>query len=304
MSTTGTAVFFDGQTSRRQDVHVSLEHELTILRPDGSRIDGWPYESLRELSAPETLLRLTREGGRPLARLEIRDAALAEQIRLWSPNLHDSRKAEVGTARKVVFWSVFAVISFIVFSFFGIPRIASAVTPMLPWSIDRRMGETADAQLRHLLPVEEGAFECGADSDERPGREALDRLAVRGDVDVVARCGDHDALRGGAGDLRERARELLQALLRLGARDRERVVEALVQAERAASDREQDEQPRHQDAPGVAERPSAEGIEQCGHTRLRTASGGFDTDLYRIRMCIVIAGSDQPAVRRVGEGAP
>ncbi|WP_020180439.1 M48 family metallopeptidase [Methylopila sp. M107] len=179
MTTTGTAVFFDGLTSRRQDVHVSLEHELFILRADGARVDAWPYDDLRELSAPDGVLRLTREGGPPLARLEIRDAGLAGQIRDWSPELGKSRATEAGTTRKVVFWSVFAVVSLTVFSFFGIPRIAAAVTPMLPWGVDQKMGENAHAQLQAILPTRGGSFACGEGSEEKPGRDALDRLAKK-----------------------------------------------------------------------------------------------------------------------------
>ena len=179
MSTTGTAVFFDGLTSRRQDVHVSLEHEVFIVRADGSRIDSWPYDDLRELAAPQGLLRLTRNGGPPLARLEIRDPGLVEQIRSWAPGLGLARDAETGTTRKVVFWSLFAVVSLTIFSFFGIPQLAAAVTPLLPWSVDQRMGQAGDVQLRHLLPTRPGAFECGVGSEEKPGRDALDRLAKK-----------------------------------------------------------------------------------------------------------------------------
>lgn len=179
MTTTGTAVFFDGLTSRRQDVHVALEHDLLILRPDGSRLDVWPYEALRELSAPGGMLRLSREGGPPLARLEIRDAALAGDVRRLSPSLGASHAAESGVTRKVVFWSLFAVVSLTIFGFFGIPQIAAAVTPLLPWSVDQRMGQAADMQLRAVLPSGPGDFECGAGSQERPGREALDRLSKR-----------------------------------------------------------------------------------------------------------------------------
>lgn len=179
MTTSGTGVYFDGQTSRRQDVHVALEGELAIYRADGARLLTWPYEDVRELPAPDGVLRLCREGGPPLARLEIRDPALSGAIRDAAPKLGAAIKAESGVARKVVLWSLAAVVSLTVFSLYGIPAIATAATPLLPWSVDARMGEAADRQIRVIFPAREGDFECGGAPDERPGREALDRMAKR-----------------------------------------------------------------------------------------------------------------------------
>lgn len=179
MTTTGTGVYFDGQTSRRQDVHVALDGALTVYRSDGARLVQWPYDDVRELPSPEGVLRLGREGGPPLARLEIRDAGLAAAVRDSAPNLGASLKAESGTARKVVLWSLAAVVSLTVFGLYGIPAIATAATPLLPWSVDRNMGEAGDQQLQLIIPTRPGGFACGEGSQERPGREALDRMAKR-----------------------------------------------------------------------------------------------------------------------------
>lgn len=179
MTTSGTGVFFDGRTSRREDVHVALEGALVLIRPDGGRLEIWPYFELRELSAPRGVLRITREGGPPLARLEIRDEALAGAVRDAAPSLEESREEETGTARKAVFWSLAAVVSLTLFGLFGIPALADRVTPLLPWSVDQRMGQAGDQQLRLIFSSEDGDFECGKDSEERPGRVALDRLAKK-----------------------------------------------------------------------------------------------------------------------------
>lgn len=179
MTTSGTGVYFDGQTSRRQDVHVAIEGALSIYRADGARLLQWPFEEVRELAAPSGVLRLGREGGPPLARLEIRDPELQQAIRAATPKLGATIKAESGTTRKVVLWSLAAVVSLTVFCLYGIPAIATAATPLLPWSVDVRMGKAGDEQLRMFVPTRAGEFECGAGSQERPGREALDRMAKR-----------------------------------------------------------------------------------------------------------------------------
>lgn len=180
MTTSGTGVFFDGLTSRRQDVHVSVDGaSLSIIRPDGVLIESWPRGELRELAGPPELLRLGRDGGPPLARLEIRDPALSAGVRGAAPRLAASLTEERGTTRKVVLWSLAAVVSVTIFAFYGVPALADRLAPMLPWSVDQRMGEVADSQVRVLFPTDPGGFECGAGSEEKPGREALDRLAKR-----------------------------------------------------------------------------------------------------------------------------
>lgn len=172
-------MFFDGLTSRRQHVHVALADALLIIRPDGTRLDSWPLDEVRALASRAGVLRLTREGGPALARIEIDDAALAAAVRDAAPKLDASRAAEAGTARKVVLWSLAAVVSITLFGLYGIPALADRVTPLLPWSVDQRMGREADRQIRAFIPTRPGPFACGAGSEERPGREALDRLAKR-----------------------------------------------------------------------------------------------------------------------------
>ncbi|HEY0291747.1 MAG TPA: M48 family metallopeptidase [Hansschlegelia sp.] len=174
----GVGVYFDGRTARRQDVHVELGvTALRIIAPDGRPILDWPFGELREVADPSGGLRLTRDGGAALARLEIRDAALAREIRARAPNL--SNGSDSGVDRKVVAWSLAAVVSFVVFGLYGLPALIDRVAPALPWSVDRRMGEALDGQIRLILPVRRGSFACGDGPDERDGRAALDALGER-----------------------------------------------------------------------------------------------------------------------------
>ncbi|GLK78163.1 metalloendopeptidase [Methylopila jiangsuensis] len=178
-TSSGTGVFFDGLTSRRQDVHVSLaEEDLAVLAPDGRMLARWPLGQLREAFTTSGRLRLTRDAEGPPARLELADGPLADAIRAAAPALHAARASERTATRRVVLWSVAAVVSLTALGLFGLPALADKVAPLLPWSVDRRMGEVVDAQLRYLLPTGQGGFACGETATEAPGRAALDRLAA------------------------------------------------------------------------------------------------------------------------------
>ncbi|MFD1333852.1 M48 family metallopeptidase, partial [Methylopila musalis] len=95
-----------------------------------------------------------------------------------APRLHAGRATEGAATRRVVLWTLAAVVSLTALGLFGLPALAEKVAPLLPWSVDRRMGEAVDAQLRFLLPTGEGGFACGETAAEAPGRVALDRLAA------------------------------------------------------------------------------------------------------------------------------
>jgi Zn-dependent protease with chaperone function len=179
VTATGTGVYFDGQTSLRQDVHVALGADLAIRGTDGRRIADWPFADLREVPGVPGQLRLTCEGSAPLARLDLRDPALAEDIRARSPNLNTAHVAEASVQRRVVLWSLAAVVSAALFGVYGVPALADQIAPLLPWSVDQRMGAAVDRQIRYVLPIGGDRFECGDRPEEKPGRAALDALAKR-----------------------------------------------------------------------------------------------------------------------------
>jgi len=77
----GAALYFDGTCSARNDVVVETTAAgLQIFSSDRHLLDEWLYAELRRQAAPDGVLRLGRHGETMLARLEIRDAALASAI--------------------------------------------------------------------------------------------------------------------------------------------------------------------------------------------------------------------------------
>jgi hypothetical protein len=130
----GPATYFDGVTSKRHDVIV--ETAATSLRIiNGERadlLDEWSYADLRSRSAPEGILRLGRRGESALARLEVRDAALAAAIAKRAPSLDRGGAADRTLRRRVVVLSLAAIASLVLTAVFGMPVLANRITPLVP----------------------------------------------------------------------------------------------------------------------------------------------------------------------------
>ena len=109
MTTSGSAIFFDGKTSARHDVTVELAPEaLRMHEPDGAVLAAWGYDELETLSAPDDVLRLGKFGNPVLARLEVRDSRLAAAIDDLSEPVDRSGRSEGQMRRKIVLWTVAA----------------------------------------------------------------------------------------------------------------------------------------------------------------------------------------------------
>jgi Zn-dependent protease with chaperone function len=179
MVTSGTGIFYDGVTSARHDVTVEAAPEaLRIGGTDGHTLTEWPYDEIETLSSPEGVLRIGRARNPLLARLEVRDPALAAAIDDLSIPVDRSGRSERRMQRKVVFWSLAATTSLVVVAIFGVPAIATRLAPLVPYRIERLLGNAVDAQVRSMLDTGKsgGAFECGQSESESAGRAAFDQL--------------------------------------------------------------------------------------------------------------------------------
>jgi hypothetical protein len=179
MTITGRGSFFDGATSARHDVTVELAPQLLrILGPDGTALAEWPYDQLETLSAPDDVLRLGKAGSPVLARLEIHDPQLAAAIDDRSLPVDRSGRGERRMRTKVVVWSLIATASLVLVAVIGVPRIATQLTPLVPYALERKLGAAVDAQARASLDTSHAgaAFECGNAAREKPGRAAFDKL--------------------------------------------------------------------------------------------------------------------------------
>jgi Zn-dependent protease with chaperone function len=178
----GRAIYFDGTCSARNDVVVEAGTAgLQIFSSDRRLLDEWLYAELRRQAAPDGVLRLGRNGETLLARLEVRDAALASAIEDRAVTLDRGGAAERRLRRKVVILSLAAVVSLIFTAIIGVPVLATRLTPLVPASVEQKLGKAVDSQIRATLDTKHlgAAFVCGAGANGAAGRVALDKLVDR-----------------------------------------------------------------------------------------------------------------------------
>jgi len=178
----GTGIFYDGTTSARHTVSVELERAALLVRAtEGHLLARWPYDDIEHLSSPEGVLRLGRRGSTILARLEVRDLALAASIDELAVAVDRTGSTEGRGRAKVILWSMAAVISLVLVAVFGVPIIADRLTPYVPNAIERKFGEAIDGQVRAMLDTgrKGQAFACGEAPPQQEGRAALTRLVAR-----------------------------------------------------------------------------------------------------------------------------
>jgi Zn-dependent protease with chaperone function len=145
----GSVVYFDGTSSRRRLVTLVFGDRLELHEPLQSVIT-WPYDDIRRADSPNGTLRLICLSVSALARLEIRDAALAADLITRCPRIDENRPSRGGAAT-IVGWSLAAAASIIAVVMFGVPLAADRLTPLVPLAVERRMGDVADGQVKALF---------------------------------------------------------------------------------------------------------------------------------------------------------
>jgi Zn-dependent protease with chaperone function len=138
-------VYFDGMSSRRRAVVLGFADQLQI-NEDEQAIAAWSYADIRRADSPSGTLRLTCLTAPALARLEIRDAAVAAELTARCTRLDENIPGRGGIA-KIIGWSLAATVSIVVMVLFGVPLAADRLTPMVPQALERRLGEASDGQV-------------------------------------------------------------------------------------------------------------------------------------------------------------
>ncbi len=178
----GPAIYFDGTCSARNDVVVEAATAgLQIYSSNRRLLDEWLYTELRRQAAPDGVLRLGRNGETLLARLEVRDGALAAAIEDRAVTLDRGGAAERRLRRKVVILSLAAVVSLIFTAIIGVPVLATRLAPLIPISVEQKLGTAVDSQIRATLDTKHlgAGFICDAGANGAAGLAALDKLVGR-----------------------------------------------------------------------------------------------------------------------------
>ena len=145
----GSAIYFDGTSSRRRAVALAFRDRLELQEPGQTAIE-WPYDDIRRADSPAGMLRLSCLTAPALARLEIRDAAVAAELTSRCTRLDENFPGRHGIA-KIVSWSLAAAVSIVVVVLFGVPLAADRLTPLVPQVFERRLGDVAEGQVKALF---------------------------------------------------------------------------------------------------------------------------------------------------------
>lgn len=158
--------YFDGVSARPHPVRLRLDTRLRAIGP-GIAAD-WDPLDLRAADSVPPLMRV----GPAYApdRVEFSDEGLAAALAERCPDLR--RREGAGGNMRLVLWSAAAGLSILLVAIFGIPHLARLLVPLVPDSLEARLGAVVEPQVVRLLGQPPA---CA----EGPGRAALDRLVAR-----------------------------------------------------------------------------------------------------------------------------
>jgi Zn-dependent protease with chaperone function len=162
----GTVVYFDGTTSRRRLVTLAFKDQLEIHEQPETTA-RWPYDDIRRADSPAHTLRVSCLSAPALARLEIRDAAVAAELAARCPRLDENIPGRHGVGA-IIGWSLAAAVSIVAVVVFGVPLAADRLAPLVPPSLERRLGDAAEGQVKVLF----GGKSC----TNKAGQAAFNKL--------------------------------------------------------------------------------------------------------------------------------
>jgi Zn-dependent protease with chaperone function len=170
--------YLDGTSSRRRNVELKLADLCEIL--EGAEVlASWPYADMRRADGPAGTLRVMCVSAPLLARLEIRDPALAGELERRCPTLDADLPGAKGVA-VIVGWSAAALVSIVLMVLFVVPLVADRLTPLIPYALEKRIGEVADKQVKVIFD--------GKACENPDGKAAFAKL-----IDTLRHAGEVDA---------------------------------------------------------------------------------------------------------------
>ena len=132
----GAATYFDGTSSRRRAVTLRLSDQLEIIDQEQT-LAAWAYADIRRADSPSGMLRLGCLTAPALARLEVRDSALATELVSRCARLDDNTPGRRGVAA-IVGWSLAAAVSIVAVVLFGLPLVADRLAPLVPAAFETK----------------------------------------------------------------------------------------------------------------------------------------------------------------------
>ncbi len=174
------SVFYDGQSSRRHIVTLAFEGALRIVE-DGKILAVWAWPDIRKVDGSSDRLRLTATTAPDLARLDIADEALKQEIVARCGNLDAAAKRSWAANVQVVGLILLAFASIGGLLWFGIPFAAERLAPVIPIAWEKRLGDAADKQVRTIF----SGKHCEAPSGVAALRRLSDALTEKADLPIA-----------------------------------------------------------------------------------------------------------------------
>jgi Zn-dependent protease with chaperone function len=177
----GPALYFDGRVARRREVSLRLGSTLEIIE-NGATIEAWPYAEIRRADGGPGIMRLCSTGAAELARLDIADKTLEAAIERRCGELGDHGKRVRGLSA-IIFWSLAAAASVAIVAIFGVPFAADRIAPLVPFSLEQRVGDAAANQVKVVFGDRICSRPAGADAL----RKLVAALAAQGGLPIPVR---------------------------------------------------------------------------------------------------------------------
>ncbi|RXT57605.1 metalloendopeptidase [Bosea sp. Tri-44] len=166
------AVYYDGISSRRRQVELRLGAQLDIAE-HGIVLATWRYDDIRRVDGARGL-RLTSAAAAAQARLEIEDEAVQRLLTARCTALDQDRGG--GQALRIVAWSLAAAASIVLMTLYGIPLVADRLATVVPVSVEQRLGDAVDKQVRALM----GGKSCTGAEGQRAFTKMVEALKTAG----------------------------------------------------------------------------------------------------------------------------
>src|SRR6266481_9588334 len=152
MTTSGTGIFYDGLTSDRRKVAVTIGGDAIEVRAaDGALVARWRFADISPLATPAGVLRIGLASADAAARLEIHDQALAAALLARTKPSDRTDLTDGGTRVKVVAYSLAAIATLVGGAIWGVPLLADRIAPHLPVALEMRLGAAIEIEVRQAL---------------------------------------------------------------------------------------------------------------------------------------------------------
>jgi Zn-dependent protease with chaperone function len=164
------ASYFDGYVERRRAVDLIFGPALEITE-NGALLAAWPYAEIRRLPPPGGTMRIRALGAPKGAWLEIDDPHTQADIARHCLLLLGEKQALDPEGRKRLVYGLAACVMLAAFLWGGVPRMAGVIAPAIPVEWEKKLGESADAEVRKTL--------TGKNCKAPKGVEALRKVSRR-----------------------------------------------------------------------------------------------------------------------------